>query len=55
MPKCRREHYCKYGIAEDGDGEMDDSDKDPRRCFKCITSGYELFEPVEDELSGEEE
>ena len=55
MAKCRREHYCMHGLAEDNEGEVDTSDKDSRRCFKCLVSGYSMFEPIEDDVSGEEE
>jgi len=48
--KCRKEDYCKHGmVVDEDDGEKDMSDKDPKRCFRCIATNYSLFEPYEDE------
>jgi len=48
--KCRKEHLCKWGMTEDEDGEFRDvSDKDPRRCTKCIMTKYSLFEPYDED------
>ena len=49
MAKCRREAYCKHGIAEDEEGVKDYSDKDSKRCFRCLVTDYSLFEPNEEE------
>lgn len=49
MVKCRKEAYCAYGMAEDEEGTKDYDNKDPRRCFRCMATGYSLFENVPDD------
>lgn len=49
--KCRKEHMCKWGIKEECDAdeaEPDKSNKDPKRCFRCIARNYSEFELSDD-------
>ncbi|MBU0461704.1 MAG: hypothetical protein KJ574_03900 [Nanoarchaeota archaeon] len=55
MTKCRKEAYCKWGIEENEEGEVDYAQKDPKRCFKCIATSYSMFEPYEDDSENESE
>ncbi|MFC1690907.1 hypothetical protein ACFL0W_01890 [Nanoarchaeota archaeon] len=49
--KCRKEDYCKYGavIVDEETGEKDSTDKDSKRCFRCVATNYSMFEPVTDD------
>ncbi|MBT3538480.1 hypothetical protein HN682_00865 [Candidatus Peregrinibacteria bacterium] len=50
MAICRKNDYCKFGIVVGDETEgKDDSDYESKRCFRCMATSYDLFEPVDDE------